>query len=268
LVAIEVVRKFGKDNVVLLNHNISPRTEGPDIKRFKKEVSEYLGIEITYANYGGIMIEDEIPDQFDVLNGAFTNQKHQALCTHELKTKPFMAWLSEQGFNGLFGDSCIIYYGFDKSEGDRISRRIGILSALGYKTDYPLAFWDERTIVSTLDIGIERPNTYDTFKHANCVGCLKAGILHWYVTFSIRRDIFEKAKNKEMDLGFAINTVTTNKETNPLFLYELEPFFHNMQSDGIPATEHQSSKKFVAMLKSKYGLVDQSKGIPCECISN
>ena len=42
LVAIEVVKLFGKENVILLNHNINPRYEDADIKRFKKEVAEYL----------------------------------------------------------------------------------------------------------------------------------------------------------------------------------------------------------------------------------
>ena len=41
LVAIEVTRKFGKENVVLINHNIKESSEGADIKRFKREVAQY-----------------------------------------------------------------------------------------------------------------------------------------------------------------------------------------------------------------------------------
>jgi len=44
LVAIEVVRRFGKENVILLNHDINSRFENEDIKRFKKDVSNYLGL--------------------------------------------------------------------------------------------------------------------------------------------------------------------------------------------------------------------------------
>ena len=51
IVAIEVVRKFGKENVVLLNHDISSKVEDADVKRFKKEISNYLGLPITYANH-------------------------------------------------------------------------------------------------------------------------------------------------------------------------------------------------------------------------
>lgn len=65
LVAVEVVRKFGKENVILLNHDISATVEDQDIKRFKNEVAEYLGMEVTYANYQGLSV-DKIPDQFEV----------------------------------------------------------------------------------------------------------------------------------------------------------------------------------------------------------
>lgn len=66
LVAIEVTRAFGKDNVILLNHDINPNVENEDIKRFKKEISDYLEIPITYANIKGISNPEELPDQFDV----------------------------------------------------------------------------------------------------------------------------------------------------------------------------------------------------------
>ena len=63
LVAVEVVRKFGKENVVLLNHDINQSVESEDIKRFKNEVSEYLGVPITYASH-----EDfDKKDQFDIV---------------------------------------------------------------------------------------------------------------------------------------------------------------------------------------------------------
>lgn len=44
------VDKYGKNNAILLNHDISSKVEHKDIKRFKNEVSEYLDVPITYAN--------------------------------------------------------------------------------------------------------------------------------------------------------------------------------------------------------------------------
>ena len=40
LVAIEVVRRYGNRDVVLLNHDIHARTEDADVKRFKREEDE------------------------------------------------------------------------------------------------------------------------------------------------------------------------------------------------------------------------------------
>ena len=51
LVAVEVVRRYGREGVVLLNHDINPRVEDADVKRFKREMSEALGLPITQANH-------------------------------------------------------------------------------------------------------------------------------------------------------------------------------------------------------------------------
>lgn len=66
LVAIEVARKFGTENLILLNHDLSSSVECADVKRFKKQVADHLGIAITFANIDGITDPDLIPDQFDV----------------------------------------------------------------------------------------------------------------------------------------------------------------------------------------------------------
>ena len=86
IAAVEVTRKYGSENVVLLNHDLCPRTEDEDIKRFKKEVSDYLGVPITYANMPGW----ETKDQFDVCMGtnAFKlGAQSSALCTSRLKSE-------------------------------------------------------------------------------------------------------------------------------------------------------------------------------------
>lgn len=264
LVAIEVVRRFGKESVVLMNHNISKKREGADIKRFKIEVAAYLGIPITYENYKGLP-EDKIPDQFDICteHGIIVNPKgHNAICTFYLKTEPFMAALQRN-----FSDKkCVVYYGFDKKEIDRISRRKQILGAQGYAADFPLAFWD-RSIKSTLEVGIEPPNTYSVWKHANCTGCLKGGYLHWYVTYVHDKDAFRKAMAMEESTGYSVLVSRVGGERRPLPLEELAGVFCEMQSQGIPATEHQNEGVFIATMK-RFG-VDGSNTLfkkPCECL--
>lgn len=259
LVAIETAREYGAENVVLLNHNLPLRVESQDIKRFKVQVSNYLGIPITYANVGGITNVDELPDQFDVVveAQAFKVGSGSELCTSRLKTRPFTAWLE----NNVPDKECVIYYGFDDNERVRIQRRSGILGAQGYKTDYPLAFWEpsERTIYSTEEIGIAPPMQYDKFKHANCIGCLKAGKQHWYIVYCTRPDIYAKGKWAEDEIGYTINRNES--------LEELEPLFATMKLAGIPQSEHIAPQRFWSRIKAAgINTASEESSKPCECV--
>lgn len=257
IVAIEVARRFGSENVVLLNHDISSWVESADIKRFKSQVANYLGIPITFANIKGLDAS-ALPDQFDVVveSAAFKVGTGTELCTSRLKTEPFMKWLKT---HYPTGENCVIYYGFDANEKERIQRRSGILGQQGYKTDYPIALWPDRTIESTNEIGITPPLQYDKFKHANCIGCLKAGKQHWYVTYCERPDVFEKAKWAEDEIGYSINRDS--------YLHELEPIFQEMQRAGIPATEHIKPQTFWAgVRKAGIDTTTEESRKPCECV--
>lgn len=258
LVAIEVVRRYGKDNVVLLNHDINPRYEHEDIKRFKKAIAQYVELPITYANILDIEESDRIPSQFQVcmIAKAFKVNNGQELCTNRLKTAPFTNWMSR---NCKLGEA-IVYYGFDKAEGDRVSRRRKIIEAMGYEAVFPLAEW-QQTIKSTVEIGIDPPCTYERFKHANCVGCLKAGKQHWYVIFCLRPDVWTEAKASENYIGYTIHPGES--------LESMELRFEAMQAAGIEPTEHISPARFWALVaKSVPGIhIQQTLNfMPCECI--
>jgi 3'-phosphoadenosine 5'-phosphosulfate sulfotransferase (PAPS reductase)/FAD synthetase len=258
LVAVEVARRFPEDEIVLLNHDLAFWTEDADIKRFKRDVAAYLGMPVTFATYANAQY-----DQFDVTvaKKAFKVDGGQEFCTSVLKTEPFMKWLAANAST----DNAVIYYGFDSNEKARIQRRSSILGALGWKTDYPLALWTNRTIVSTLEVGIPLPNTYGVFKHANCVGCLKAGWQHWYVVYCTRPDIWLKGKWAEDEIGYAIH----HDESGPVYLEDMEEQFERMKAAGIPATEHIQQQRFWAQAKKiitvqNLQLVDMK---PCECTS-
>ena len=235
IVAIEVVRKFGKENVVLLNHDISSKVEDADVKRFKKEISNYLGLPITYANHADF--EKNTPIQVCLDAKTWINPKTRTiLCTSRLKTEPFYLWLTKNYKNG---DVC--YYGFDANEKSRINRRTAIMQKSGYLTDYPLATWADRTINKTMQIGIAPPLQYEKFNHANCKGCLKAGWQHWYVVYCENVDIWLEAKQAESEIGYSIH--------NDGYLEDKEPIFEQMRLAGMPPTEKIPSAKFWAMAK-------------------
>lgn len=256
VVAIEVARRFGRENVILLNHDIHFTVEHADIKRFKREVSEYLGIPITYANHKNPNL-----DQFDICvkEKAFKVDKGPVLCTSRLKTEPFQEYLKAHHADR----DCVIYYGFDDtpSERKRIQRRIGILGADGYRTDYPLALWNERTILETIEIGITKPSTYSVFIHGNCVGCLKAGWQHWYIVYCTRPDIWLKAKWAEDEIGYAIH----HQDGQPMYLEDMEPRFEKMKAAGVEATERIPQQRFWANARKVVEIREIQYELPCEC---
>lgn len=256
IAAIEVTRRYGKKNVILVNHEC--KLEEGDVSRFEKQIANYLGIAITYVNFDGYATKD----QFDVVieKKSFVNVNspaREALCTTIMKTAPFMKWLSE---NFPEGKNCIIYYGFDASEGKRIQRRSSIMAVHGYQTGFPL-IWKERTIQETSEIGIERPNSYNVFKHANCVGCLKAGWQHWYCVYVLYPEVYEKAILAEDKIGYKIH--------RDFYLDEMKEKFDKMIAVGIEPTEHIKPQTFWADVKKKLKCFEDvdlnQEAKPCEC---
>lgn len=252
---IEVVRRFGVENTIFLNHDLHFTVEHADIKRFKREVADYLGIEVTQANYS-----DPNADQFDVCvkEKAFKVGNGSELCTSRLKTEPFQRWLK----GAIQPGDATIYYGFDPVETDRIQRRSSIIASMGYRSDFPAALWTERTIHATEEIGIARPSTYSVFKHGNCVGCLKAGWQHWYIVYCTRPDIWMKAKWAEDEIGYAIH----HDDSGPVYLEDMEERFAKMLAAGVPATENVQQQTWWASARKIVKIHESAlASMPCDC---
>jgi hypothetical protein len=252
LAAIEVYRKFGNKSLILLNHDIHINSEDADIKRFKTEVAAYIGIPVTYANMHGW----DKKDQFDVVveAGAFKVRNGTALCTNRMKTQPFYDWLKANNID----QTSTVYYGFEPGETGRIQRRSTILAALGYCTGFPL-LWEVRTIKSTREIGIEPPLKYSIWKHANCTGCLKAGMQHWYVVYCTRPDVWARGLWAEDEIGYTIIKGHS--------LYDLASKFEILRLAGVPATEKLPSSTFWKEARKLVKLYEAEHTIPCECIT-
>jgi hypothetical protein len=130
------------------------------------------------------------------------------------------------------------------------------MANLGYKCDFPLAFWDN-VINSIEDIGVKRPNVYELFRHANCKGCLKAGKQQWYLTYCLYPELWEEAKEAEKEIGYSIL-----KDT---FLEELEPKFAQMKCKGIVPSEKVTPQKFWREVEKALPMEGQLSFLPCEC---
>lgn len=158
---------------------------------------------------------------------------------------------------GRVREDVVFLYGFDKNETNRIQRRIGIMANMGYKCDFPLAFWDN-PVKSSDEFGIKRPSTYDIYKHANCRGCLKAGKQSWYITYCLHPDIWAEAVLAEKEIGHSI--------IKDCYLEELEPTFKKMKCRGVNPSEVQKSPaKFWSEVKKALPVEGQLSFLPCEC---
>lgn len=261
-VAVEAVRKHGKENVILLNHNISPKAEHEDVKRFKKEVADYLGMEITPAN----MKDWETMDPVDVCvkAGAWKVGKGPILCTYYMKTEPFYRWLKEniEGSKEEF----TILYGFDADEISRMNRRAAIMGADGYKVDFPLATWD-LTFYNIEELGIKRPEQYKAFNHANCIPCNKAGKQHLYLVYCVSPEKIDKIAwaEKPEQIGYSLKS--------DIWMDELIELFKLMQAAGVQPTEKMPFQTFWATSREKVTnyskgqmcLFDEELKMPCDC---
>lgn len=235
LAAVETVIRHGRGNTILLNHDISSKVEDEDVKRFKKEVADYLGVPILYANREGF--QADTPLSLCRQKKMLRFGKGSSICTYYLKTEPFYRWLSENHpvVRGMLSREITLVYGFDASEQHRISRRRNHLLKQGYLSEYPLA--EGCTAIRDIrDIGICLPQSYHVAKHANCKGCLKAGKQHWYMVYCLWPDIFEEAVYTEEAVGYSI--------IRDCFLRELEPLFSAMKAEGIRPGDNECSALF------------------------
>ena len=255
-----------KDRIILLNHDINPKAELEDVKRFKREVAEYCNLDITYAN----MKDWDKLDQFDVAekHGGIKFSQVAYTCTKHMKTLPFSTWIKD---NQEISKNAIFYYGFDDNprEMERSERRVRIMEEMGgYKVKFLLQE------IELPQCPIKLPAQYDNFKHANCIGCFKGGSQHWYVVYCLYPSVWERAKKLEetkLSGEFrSILTKTVNGVKVKKFLKDIECDFRRMKRIGIKPTEHIQSQTFWADVKKRLAqpnLFDyESWKTDCDCM--
>ena len=233
--ALSVAKKYGAENVILLNHNITGKVEQECTKKLKRDVADYLGLQITYANH--INWEQATPVQVCVDAKGWKVKNGKLFCTNRLKTAPFKKWMNENDP----GRDNIYVYGLDANEPTRINRRSQIMGGMGYKTMFPM-LWDNSEIVTLESVGIDRGSIYDKFNHSNCMGCLKAGWQHWYIVYCERPDIWLEAKLGEGEIGYAIH----KDKDGPVYLEDKEGLFEKMKLSGVIPTEKIKFQTFWA----------------------
>ena len=247
LAAVETVIRHGRKDTILLNHDISSKVEDEDVKRFKNEVADYLGVPIMYANRKNFQTDTPLSLCRQYKRLLFGPGR--TICTYYLKTEPFQRWLADNFpvSRGAISREITLVYGFNTSEPHRVSRRRDILLKQGYRSEYPLADKSQAVRVPDIrDLGIALPQTYEMAKHANCKGCLKAGRQHWYMVYCLWPHIFREAVYTEDVIGHSI--------IKGSFLRQLEPLFAAMKQTGILPRDKECSAMFWARVHRVLGM--------------
>lgn len=191
-----VVEEYGKENTILLH--TPTYAESPDADRFRKQVAEYLGMEITEESLGKdlwTLIED---------NNCLPSF-HIPFCTTELKIKMSRRYwkrLKEQGIEFT------VHFGYGANEWRRVQKQSVRLEVEGWKSKYLI---HERQIPEDLirntiknEWKICLPETYRFLSHNNCIPCWKGGKGHWVAVAKYYPEEFKRAMVLEEKIGHTV----------------------------------------------------------------
>ncbi len=173
-------------------------SECEDSEKFRLKVSRYLKIPITVWGRG-----EDIWDCID-RNSAIPGQ-FMPFCTQQLKQQ-----MKEEYYKYLksIGEDFTEYVGFGIDEWQRMQKASARAESKGRKVRFPLIEHkmkseDVKRIISE-DWGIELPSAYKTLKHNNCIPCFKGGKGYFYDVYKNYPEAFQKAKEKEKEVGYTI----------------------------------------------------------------
>lgn len=227
-----VVKEYGREDTILLH--TPTYAEDPDADRFRKEVAEYLGMEITVEEDGRDLWE--LIEDNNCLPSYFI-----PFCTTDLKIKQsrkFWNRLKDQGLD------FIVHFGYGADEWRRVQKQLVRFEKEGIKSKY-LIFErriDDKEIKRIIqeDWEIELPRAYKYLKHNNCIPCFKGGKGHFKQVAKYYPEQFKRAMALEEKIGHTVFKDCTLQD-----LWD----------------EVQASKNQLTFLED-----DDSWGIPCDCI--
>ncbi len=204
-VAWLVVQEYGKENTVLLFHDT--KAEHPDAERFRRQVSEFVGVPITERSDGR--------DLWEVIVDNHSLPSHFIpFCTRILKLEPSEKYLAKQT------EPYTLYNGLGPEEWGRVQRSIVRGEVQGRKVRCLLA---ERNISNAEVKKIIRdewkiclPEPYIHLKHNNCIPCFKAGKGHFHKVWKYYPAEFAKAVQMEELIGHTVFKNSVTKQPEPL----------------------------------------------------
>ena len=225
-VAHLVAQEHRKDTTLLHTPTFS---EDRDADRFRCEVARYIGLPITEWGDGRDIWE--LIDDNNCLPSQFI-----PFCTRILKQE-----MSEEYYKTLDEDYTL-YLGYGMDEWRRIQKQTARFEQIGRKARYPLF---EKKIPDTEvkriiqeEWKIKLPEPYKYLKHNNCIPCFKAGTKEWKNYWQYYPEQFQKAVEKEKELGHTVFKGVSLEELANIWQHnrEYECKQLTLFEDSIPCT--------------------------------
>lgn len=222
LVAKMAADEYGRENTVLLFNDT--KAEHEDAYRFRKQVSDYIGVQITEVSDGRSLWEiidynNALPDYF------------MPFCTRILKLEPTEKYLKQ-----FKPSEYVLYNGFGPDEWQRVQKSVARTESLG-RTVKSLLF--EKGINNAKDIiknewRICLPEPYKYLKHNNCIPCFKGGLSHFHKVWKHYPEQFRKAAEKERQVGYTVFKDLSLEEYAEIWKYNDRQMELDFGDDAMP----------------------------------
>lgn len=195
-VAWLVAKEFGCDDTILLFHDT--KTEHPDAYRFRKQISEFIGIPITEASDGRSLWE--IIKSHHCLPSSMI-----PFCTEDLKMFPAAKYYKQlKSINQEF----TTYNGLGPEEWRRVQNSQARAAQNGINLRCLLVEQNilDKTVKDIIknEWRICLPEPYKHLAHNNCIPCFKAGKAHFEKVCRYYPDQFELACLAEEQIGATV----------------------------------------------------------------
>lgn len=232
-VAYNMVQAHGKENCILIFTDT--QWEDDDNYRFMEEVSEYIGVEITYR------IDGRTPEEV-FYDYRFLGNSRMAKCSEELKVKQTLIFLEE--LRDEHNLEPILYFGIGPHEthrSDRLKEFYAHNPLEPIETRFPMIekFVPDEEIKDIIENGwsIKLPRMYELgFTHANCGGrCVRGGFEHYAQLYKIWPHQYQEQEEMEERFRkhFEKNVSILKAEGKPFTLREYRELMERVSVDNV-----------------------------------
>lgn len=201
------VDAYGKRREVVVMNVDMDKDEHPDNKRFLGDVEKWIGQPIIRVK------SEEYTDIHDVfLKERYIAGVMGAACTLRLKRNVCAQYQREDDEIVLGMTADEVQRIVDVTARNPKTKYLWLLQMAGITKD------DCYSVVQSA--GLVLPEMYRLgFTHANCLGCVKAGMWHWNRIRKLFPERFKRMAETERDVGHAV----LKDKNGPVYLDELHP---------------------------------------------